>query len=877
LFADGLNFPTGLLTWRDGVIVTAAPDILFLRDTNSDGQADERRVLFTGFFEGNQQLRVNGLRWGLDNWVYCANGGHHAGYGDKIKIASKITGKEIELGSRDFRFRPDTGEIEPESGPTQFGRNRDDWGNWFGVQNSWPLWHYVLSDRYLRRNPHVASPSPVQQVVTPGNPKVYPASALEKRFHSFDQSGRFTSACSAMIYRDELLFGSGYRHAFTCEPFHNVVQHNIITDEGVSFTFHRAPEEKQFDFFASEDRWCRPVMTRTGPEGALWVVDMYRYMIEHPQWLPANGRDELLPHYREGDDKGRIYRVVPATSSKSKVQGSKFRVSASQDGLSKASTSQLIAALDSPNGWIRDKAQQLLLWKGDKAALPLLEKAALESASPFARLHALCTLDGLQALKPDVVERALRDKHPGVRVNALRLAETHSSSGVIAAAAKLASDTDPKVRLQLAFSLGEWKDTVAGQSLAKLAIADHDDPFLRAAVLSSAVPHCAALVDAVLKAGDPALKSLSEPLLTLALGLNDRGSLARLLEPMLAATNGRFSGAQLESFGRFLDLLARRKLALADLKGNHSSDPLILTHARAQTLLTFASTVAGDVQAPLPERAAAVGLLAREPSQRERALQLLGGWLTPQTPAEIQRVAVRSLALTSDDQVPVRLLEHWPAASPETRATMLETLLSREPWTLALLDGVKADRVSPLAFDAARRAQLQRHQSQRVRGLANQLFKSGASSRAQIVEQFRPALALQGDAPRGQAVHAKLCVTCHKLGNIGNEVGPDLRSVVEHPPEKLLTNILDPSSDVQPGFFAYTVTLKNGEELYGLITSEAGSSVTLKLADGSTRAIVRNDIETLRGSNLSLMPEGLEAGLSQQDMADLIAFLKAPR
>ena len=162
--------------------------------------------MYSGFLEGNQQLRVNGLRWGLDNWVYCASGSHHGGYGKNSQITSRITGQKHQIGSRDFRVRPDTGAIDPQSGPSQYGRSRDDWGNWFGVQNSHPLWHYVLADQNIRRNPHFAPPDPRQQVVTPTNPRVYPASKLQKRYHSFSQSGRFTSACSPMIYRDDPLF-----------------------------------------------------------------------------------------------------------------------------------------------------------------------------------------------------------------------------------------------------------------------------------------------------------------------------------------------------------------------------------------------------------------------------------------------------------------------------------------------------------------------------------------------------------------------------------------------------------------------------------------------------------------------------------------------
>ncbi|MEO7299285.1 MAG: PVC-type heme-binding CxxCH protein, partial [Verrucomicrobiota bacterium] len=534
LFADNLNFPTGILTWRDGVLITAAPEILFLKDSDGDGKADVRKVLFSGFLEGNQQLRVNGLRWGLDNWIYCASGAHDRGYGTTTKIKSHLNGEEYAIGSRDFRFRPDTGELDAQSGPSQFGRNPDDWGNWFGEMNSWPLWHYVLQDHYIRRNPHVPAPDPVHQVVTPKNPPVFPASKSEKRFHSFTDAGHFTSACAATIYRDELLFGADEtRHAFTCEPFHNLVQHNVVTDDGVTFTSHRASEETTHDFFASEDRWCRPVMTRAGPDGALWVVDMYRYIIEHPDWLPPEGKADLLPHYRLGEDRGRIYRVFPKNKLPRKIIP-----------LATLTLPELVNALDSPNGWQRDKAQMLLLWKKDSAVVPLLEKLARENKNPLTRLHALCTLDGLGALKPALIEHALSDSHPGIRINALRLAEARATPGVIAAAVKLVNDKDPKVRLQLACTLGEWKDPAAGKALGQIAVANHADKFLIAAVMSSAIPHSLALVDAAVADGASALASLSEPLINLSLATGQRDSLARLLKPTLTPTNKKFSVLQ---------------------------------------------------------------------------------------------------------------------------------------------------------------------------------------------------------------------------------------------------------------------------------------------------------------------------------------------
>lgn len=863
IFADGLSFPTGLLTWRDGVLVTAAPDIIFLRDTNGDGRADVREVLVSGLTTGNQQLRANGLRWGLDGWVYCAAGGHYLGYGAGTKLKTKRG--ETLVGSRDFRFRPDTGEIEPVSGPSQFGRNRDDWGRWFGTQNSRPLWHYVLEDRYLRRNPHYAAPDPTRQIVVPLNPKVWPVSAPEKRFHSFENAGHFTSACAGMIYRDELLFGpaggGGESHAFTCEPFHNLVQRNVIVPDGVSFAARRAPGEEQADFFASEDRWCRPVMTRTGPDGALWVVDMYRAMIEHPDWLPKEGREELLPQYRLGDDRGRIYRVF--------AEGRPPRQPARLDRLN---TVELVAALDSPNEWQRDKAHMMLVWRADNSAAPALAKLA-GAVNPLARVHALQTLHQLGELSDALLMQALRDEHPGVRENALQLAESRTNAGVIAAGVKLADDRDAKVRLQLACTLGAWTNASAGDALARLAVADHENPYMLAAIMSSAVPHARALGAAAATAPASARATLSEPLAALALALNDRGLLAVLMAPVFKA-DGIPTEAQFIAATRLLDTLARKNVTLASLA---SGDDALAGALRdvgwntPQSIFASARSVVANDDMAISMRAAAAGVVARDEVDRAAALRLLGGLLEPKVAPEVQRAAIAGLAASGEASVPALLLGRLSSFSPASRGTAVEALLSREAWAFTLTEQLRD--TSSVTLDAAQRARLLKHSSKRVRDLAATVFAAGGA-RSEVVERYRSALKLAGDSTRGRAVFSRLCVACHKVGNEGQQVGPDLQSVAGHPPDKLLANILDPSADVQPGYGAYQCELSDGTEVYGLIAVETGNSVTIKLPDGTARVVLRKDIKSLRGLNASLMPEGLEAALTPQDMADLIGFLR---
>jgi len=864
LFAEDLNFPTGILTWRDGVIVTAAPDVLFLRDTDGDDKVDENRKLVSGLQQGNEQLRANGLRWGLDNWVYVAAGGHHSNFGTDTKLKSWLTGKEIPVGSRDFRIRPDTGELEPQSGPTQFGRNRDNWGRWFGTQNSRPLWHYVLPDHYLRRNPYVASEETLI-LLTALNPPVYAASVPQKRFHNFGQSGNFTAACSGMIYRDNQLFPDEEMGAFVCEPVSNLVQHMRLENSGVTFTATRVPGQGDLDFFASEDRWCRPVMVREGPDGALWVADMYRYMIEHPYWLPPEGREEMLPFYREGDDRGRIYRV-----GREGLSGSR-RVR-----FDEMDSSELVAMLNSSNGFLRDKAHQVLLWRAGDTALPLLRELAAEGATPLARLHALCVLDGLDQLPSSMVVEALRDDSAEVRENALRLAETRFDQKVLKAAARLVGDPNPKLRLQLAFSLGASRDSSAGQALGRLLVANADENVIVSAVMSSVTPlNIRMLSDELTRSNHKLDPRLIGPLLTTAFGLSDRETLAVLLTPVLTPSGGRYSPEQFEAFTLLLELLERRESSLEKLGSASTADRLARLLDNSGTIIDQARTTASNASLSSNERIAAAVLLGYNYSSREEAVLLLSKWLDSKESPDVQKTAIRALAATGSSNVPTVLAQAWSGFSPTTRQTALNSWLSREPWAFDLVQRLDRSEMPVSSLDAAGRSRLLNHDSDRIRKMADQLMSLETSgARNQVVKEYGAALALGGTSEKGGEVYMQTCIACHKIGAEGSEIGPNMISVMDWAPEKLLKAILDPSADIQPGYNSYSCSLKNGELIYGLLVSETGSSMTLKLLDGSLKTVLRNQIASLQSMDQSLMPEGLEAAITHQNMADLIAFLR---
>jgi putative membrane-bound dehydrogenase-like protein len=835
---------------------------------------------------------VNGLRWGMDGWVYCAAGAHHGGYNKGTQIECKLTGEKIDLGSRDFRFKPDTGEFDPQTGPSQFGRARDDWGHWFGVQNSFPLWHYVLQDQYLRRNPHVIPPDPIHQLF-PRNPPVYPASSMEKRFHSFDQAGRFTSACGIEVYRDVKLFNDGKTHAFTCEPFHNVVQHHILEDDGVTFkavpdSSHLAPRDEQtasksgkaskqenaplisterdghsavafHDFLASEDRWCRPVMVRTGPDGALWVADMYRYMIEHPQWLPQNGKEELLPHYREGDDKGRIWRVVRKDGS----AGTPARICAS---MFQTADKSVRAPFESANGWIRDKAQMMALWGGidQKTFVELL--SAMESKLPQVRAQAARTLCIVDRLPPESLGRLLNDDNPGVIVEALQMLQPAMWEKVHGPLLKLVNSGQllrkehfghPRVRLQLALSSGDWSGDWAGSIVARSLIEAAPGSTQQGAAMSSVLPHLRQVCDHIGRHEGEASAGIVGMLFRCALESKNEEAIGALIFRMKSRT-------KLEEVFSVLD---QKNISLAEFANQVKSPGAQAGLIKLKEMLTEALEAVKTAKAAPPMESMA--LLASDREHRERVKALLPELWAKTANAEVLRL-VSKLQPKGGEQF---LLEGWDQRTPALRVQILETLLSNDAWTLSLLKRPEAK-----SADAATRARLMKHPKKNIANLAEKAFADSTSAtRAAVVEKFKPALKLQGDAARGKTVFASVCISCHKLDGVGLELGPDLRSVAQHDAEKLLNSILDPSAIIEPGFMAYHCTLKSGEQLYGVIATETSASLTLKMAGNITKSVLRSDVASLKSTGISLMPEGLEAAMTPQSLADLIAYLKQPR
>jgi len=878
-FAEGLSFCNGLQPWQGGVIATCAGRVAWLADTDGDGRADRDETLFTGFAEQNSQLRANHPTLGMDGMIYVANGlrgGQVVAADPRWRQADAGGGGNdaapLDLRGHDFRFDPRGGRYETITGHGQFGLTFDDFGTRFVCSNRNPCVQVMLEDADLTRNPAVALATAVQDAAPSGEQsRIHPISSgwTTSNLHA----GQFSAACGVLVHRGDGL-PAGYRgDAFTCDPTGNLVHRSNLERRGV--TYSSLPDNSGRAFLASPDDWFRPVALAAGPDGCLYVADMCRAVIEHPDFMPEELKQR--PDLRHGDDCGRIWRITSGETAGRPARG--LPASLNVDGL--------VALLDHPNGWHRDTASRLLLERG---TLPVeaLRWHAATGVLAAGRAHALQLLAAGAALDDVTLKRSLADPAAAVREAALRLTGPRLAAAVDLQPLVLAAAADPDaaVRFEAALQLGmvprdggAVPEPAVVQALAGIALAAPGDRWTRAAVGTAVAGRAAPVLKAVI-AGRGSLGADAALVAGLTVLVSELAELAGAggepLGPTLQAVAAAAEGgtdplafAVVDGLGRGL---ARRRASLAAVTGDLDAtarDALNQIFARA-------GAQARDPQRNPADRVTAVAVL------RHAGLDKAGGTLVPlAADASNQAVRLAAIAAVSRWNAPAidsALLDDVAAQTPAVRRAVLDASCGQPGRATRLLDAIEEGRLAAtlLAPDHWKRfARLGDDAfKKRVAGLQ---AAAQPADRKEVLDRYQAALALDGDVIRGRAVFSTNCASCHRVGDVGVNVGPDISDSRTQKAEQYLVHVLDPNRVIDSHYFAYMVLLADGRSLTGLITAEAGDAITLRQQDGKDVTLGRDEIDVLSNTGISLMPVGLERTITIPQMADLIAYIKGWR
>jgi putative membrane-bound dehydrogenase-like protein len=872
IFLDNLDSPTAVCCYDGGVFVGAVPNILYAKDTDGDGKADVCRTVFTGFArDAGGEAMLNSFRWFLDNRIHVQT----SFSGGAVRHARKPNSRPVSVRGQVFLFDPRSEAFEVASGGGQHGLSMDDWGRTFVCTNTDPVQLLMYDSRYLLRNPYLEAPAAARPIAAGGyTAKVFrispnePWRVVRTRLRTTgiepphptegaEPSGYFTSASGVTVYRGDAWPAEYRGNVFVGEVANNLVFRTRLAAKGVGLTALRA--DPHAEFLASTDIWSRPVQMANGPDGALYVLDMYRNLIQAASSIPP----AIVKHLdvSGGSDKGRLYRIVP--------EGFQRRP---PPRLSQASTAELVALLEHPNGWHRDTASRLLYQQQDRTAVALLKQLAAGSKSPLGRMHALYALDGLKGLDVGTILGGLRDADSRVREHALRLAEPFEAAPKIRAQfATMTDDPDIRVRYQLAFSLGAVEGQWSSPALARLAERDCRDSWCRLAILSSVNGRAGEVFRLLVESKEfrtssPGREMLST-LATLIGSANRSREMAALVQSLEALPEGET--ALLRDLVRHLvtKLPASGRSQLAGAGGGKAGAVLA-------ELLHEALNTAADEKRPVSDRVAAIHLLRLVAFADVR--KLCPQLLSFRQSQPVQAAVLETLAHFDQPAVPTLLLDAWPSLSPQLRASAVEAFFSRPAWLAAFLDAVDQGKINRSDVDPARIQALQTQADSRLRLRAARLFAATKLARRQdVVAAYQKALKLAGDRSRGKAVFKKVCSACHQLEGVGTQVGADLHAIRDQGTETILLNILDPNREVKPQFLSYILMTDSGRMVTGMITAETANSITIRRADGTTETVLRIHIDELRSTGLSFMPEGLEKLIDVPAMADLLAYLNS--
>jgi putative membrane-bound dehydrogenase-like protein len=898
VFAEGLSIPTSLCFVNGGLVVSQAPDMLFLRDTDGDGKADERKVLFTGFHTNDTHAGPSNLKYGHDNWIYAIIG--YAGFD------GEVGGERHSFRQGFFRFRPDGSKLEflRSTNNNSWGVGLSEEGLLFGsTANGCPSVYMPIPNRYYE-SVRGMSPTVLENIADSN--RFFP---ITEHVRQVDWHGGFTAGAGSALYTART-YPEHYwnKVAFVCEPTGHLAAAFTLHPDGTDFRSHNA-----WNLVASDDEWTAPILAEVGPDGQVWVIDWYNIIVQHnptPEGYKT-GKGAAYETPLRDKTRGRIYRIVARDGKPSEPPK-----------LSMDDPKGLVAALKSDNMFWRMHAQRLIVERGktdvanDLAAL--IDDPADSTGLNAAGVHAIWALHGLGLLGGDggkadgdalaAVLGGLKHESPAVRRAAVLALPRTPIEGKGGWLDPLFADGDPQVRLAACLALAEMdeaegRDDDAADAAAILkALADprnQGDRWMGDALTVAAAPHARAYFEALARSGlDGSKGRLLLPVTAAVAEHYARGGDPDAIAPLLAlqrdlepAVRDALVGGLAKGWprDRTPTLDADAKKAIADLL------PSLSTQARGQMLALATRwgvegldaivdalaaellATASDESKPEPARLDAAGQLVELRPEDPRAAGDLIALVTPKSSPELAAGLIAAVAESESPEVGAALVDAIDSMTPAASRASILALLQKSDWTDALVTGIEQGKVALTMLSLDQSQALAAHPDKSIAERARALLAAGGGlpdpDREKVIQALSAVVLNGGDAAKGKEVFTKECAKCHTHSGEGGKVGPDLTGMAAHPKSELIVHILDPSRSVEGNFLQYTVSTTDGRILNGLLEGETKTSVDLLDAEGKRQTLLRDDIDELVASKKSLMPEGFEKTVGPEGLADLLQFL----
>jgi putative membrane-bound dehydrogenase-like protein len=937
VFATQLSIPTAIACYRGGALVQDGTETVYLKDVDGDDVADLRQILITKWAMGDTHGGVSNFQFGLDNWIWGMQG-----YNDSHPVIN---------GERQQGFRQGFWRFAVEAAPSaetsplfeirdgvvsaertakydqhalrvsklEFIRstNNNTWG--FGLSeeglifgstaNGNPSIFMPVANRHYER---VAGWSPE---VLNNIADSWKFDAITESVRQVDHHGGYTAAAGHALYTARNYPKSWWnRLAFVCEPTGHLVGSFVLSRDGAGYR-----STSPFNLVASTDEWASPIMAEVGPDGNMWVLDWYNFIVQHnptPHGFET-GKGNAYETKLRDKKYGRIYRLVyegsEGASAPALATADALIRSADRMGLSDAEESVLIRALAHPNMFWRRTAQRLLLERPELSSNGVASLEAMvrdpsvdEIGMNAGAVHAIWVLAAKNRWNGEQVADAMRHPSPGVRRNAVAAAQPKADTAKQISASGLVRDPDAQVRLAALLSLADCpsesakvEDLVSVSSLTQVAAGDgmREDRWLLDAWTSAAAAHAKSVLPALMKSdglSDAVLRRVEIVAEHVARSRMDAQGLDALVieksDPKVTAAviaglaKGWSRSHRLDVSDAASDRLVKVWLS-GDLPLETKGQVIQLATSLGIKKLDEAVSAirrelldrVGDASLEPDRRiAAAKQMVALEP-ERTEVVDALMDQLTPQAVPDLTRGIVQSLGMSRAPSLVAKLLDRAQSMPPEFLKDSVRVMLGRPESTVELIDAISAGKLTINDLQLDQRQLLREHPDRKIRERAIAMMKSSGgipnSDRQKLVESWLDLTQQSGDAVNGKGIYQKHCALCHRHGDLGNNIGPNLTGMAVHPKAELLVHILDPNRSVEGNFRTYNIQTSDGSIVTGMMAGETKTAIEIVNVQGKREVVLREDIEQISGSQKSLMPEGFESQMTRDEMRDLLEFL----